>query len=58
VVIYLTLAEAAQRLGIGESDVRDLLRSGRLLGTWMPTRSAYFVKDADVAAYLEIHGGN
>lgn len=45
-------AEAAQRLGVSETQVRILIRTGRLAGRRHTPRGKYVIRESEIVRYL------
>lgn len=45
-------AEAAERLGVSESQVRILCRSGRLAGRRHGPRGRWYIRESEIVRYL------
>lgn len=54
---YLTVKEAAERLGVGDQRVRDLIKAGRLRAAWREDTRTWQVLEEDVINFRREVGG-
>jgi excisionase family DNA binding protein len=54
---WRTVAHAAERLGVSESQVRILIRAGRLAGRRHTPRGKYQIRESEIVRYLAVLEG-